>query len=365
MSYDIGTQLENENPQTASRLTVLVAVLWNLSFGFLKAVVINAGIPALMNIDDRRKQARTTAQIRDAMYDLLTLAGLDVAPGTRGFLPRLFGAEIAQGVESRDLRKLCDIVALRTYALNPRGVGFAVRVGTKGAKNALKGWCGVLPAWIRNSLVAGGSNGRTKQTPEEAKKNSKAHLQDGIRWLCNVCGRYKRGESQDVTGTFGPMCCGQNTRPAVREGEESTSYEMKVRIPSILNGVWAMRSINLKGNVNKCVDDIIADPFNVKVCNTNMGKVWGGRVHFRIMATLMTNAEGTWRVWAAIPCDPSGDIVSADGLIKSGLKAKEARQIRDTHNALMHRDALLRSDWEAVTDGRTSADRKELKSLKL
>ena len=126
-----------------------------------------------------------------------------------------------------------------------------------------------------------------------------------------------------------------------------------------------MRSINLKGNVNKCVDDIIADPFNVKVCNTNMGKVWGGRVHFRIMATLMTNAEGTWRVWAAIPCDPSGDIVSADGLIKSGLKAKEARQIRDTHNALMHRDALLRSDWEAVTDGRTSADRKELKSLKL
>ena len=363
MSYDIGTQLENENPQTASRLTVLVSVLWNLSFGFLKAVVINAGIPALMNIDDRRKQARTTSQIRDAMHDLLTLAGLSVAPGTEKFLPRLFGAEIATDVGSRQLQKLCDIVALRTYALNPRGVGFAVRVGTKGAKNALKGWCGVLPAWIRNSLVAGGSNGRTKQTPEQAKKSSKAHLQDGIRWLCNLCGKYKRGESEDVTGTCGPMCCGQNTRPSVREGEESTSYEMKVKIPSILNGVWKMRSIALKSNVIKCIEDIIADPFNVKVCNTNMGNVNGGRVKFKIMATLMTNAEGTWRVWAAIPCDTAGDILSTEALIKSGLKAKDARQIRDTHNALMRRDALLRSDWEAVTDGRTTADRKELKTL--
>ena len=374
MSYDIGTQLENENPQTAARLSALVAVVWTLSFGFIQSVVKTVGVPALTRYDDRRKTARSADAIRESLAHLWDIMEMNTAPHSQNFLPAsLVGHEKVKPIGSR-LQNADIDVALRTYALNPKGVGYSVNVLQSGKVKHLVKWAAVWPKWIRAVFAAGGHNPRSKRTADEAKKNSKGNVHDGLRFYCNRCNSWKDNDG-DVTSDFGPMCCGDATVRAERIGEQSDAYEAKVRIPVIHEKTWKMNSVTLKGNSNDSGDIIAADPFdNVRSFpNYNVGrtvrdlKLGSGRFNHRIMATLMVQNEGyvdesRWLVWVAVPCSPMGNIKDEKARKLSGLSVNECDTMLRIHNQLKNRDAIINAEWSTIS-GAKPADRKAIKAV--
>jgi hypothetical protein len=376
MSYDIGTQLENENPQTASRLTALVAVVWSLSFGFIQSVVKAVGVPALTCYDDRRKTARSAAAIRESLAHLWDIMEINTAPHSWDFLPAsLVGHEKVKPIGSRLSNADID-VALRTYALNPKGVGYSINVLQSGKVKHLVKWAAVWPKWIRAVFAAGGHNPRSKRSADEAKKNSKGNVHDGLRFYCNRCDSWKDNDG-DVTSDFGPVCCGDATVRAERIGEQSDAYEAKVRIPVIHQKQWKMNSITLKGNSNDSGDIIAADPFDNSRSrpNYNVGRLvrklglGSGRFSHRIMATVMEQNTGyvdscRWLVWVAVPCCKDGDIKDVKARKLSGLSIGECDTMIRIHNQLKHREAIINADWNGIT-GAKPADRKALKAIKL
>tara|TARA_R100001443_G_scaffold5194_4_gene13891 strand:- start:17845 stop:18981 length:1137 start_codon:yes stop_codon:yes gene_type:complete len=378
MSYDIETQLENENPQTASRLTALVAVVWSLSFGFIQSVVKAAGVPALTRYDDRRKTARSAHAIRESLAHMWDIMEINTAPHSWGFLPAsLIGHEKVKPIGSR-LQNADIDVALRTYALNPKGVGYSINVLQSGKVKHLVKWAAVWPKWIRAVFAAGGHNPRSKRTADEAKKNSKGGVHDGLRFYCNRCNSWKDNDG-DVTSDFGPECrgCGDVTVRAERIGEQSDRYEAKVRIPVIHDKHWSMNSVTLKGNSNDSGDIIAENPYDNSRSrpNYNVGRLarklglGSGRFHHRIMATVMTQNEGythesRWFVWVAVPCSSDGDIKDKQALKLSKLTVPECNEMIRTHNQLQHRHAIINADWNGIT-GAKPADRKALKAIKL
>lgn len=375
MSYDIGTQLENENPQTAARLSALVAVVWTLSFGFIQSVVKATGVPALTRYDDRRKTARSADAIRESLAHLWDIMEMNTAPHSMGFLPAsLVGHEKVKPIGSRLQNAEID-VALRTYALNPKGVGYSVNVLQSGKVKHLVKWAAVWPKWIRAVFAAGGHNPRSKRTADEAKKNSKGGVHDGLRFYCNRCNSWKDNDG-DVTSDYGPVCCDDVTVRAIREGEQSDKYEAKVRIPCIHQKHWNMNSVTLKGNSNDSGDIIAADPFdNVRSFpNYNVGrlvrnlKLGSGRFTHRIMATLMVQNEGyvdesRWLVWVAVPCSKIGlDIKHPKARKLSGLSINECNTMLRIHNQLKNRDAIINAEWSTIS-GSKPADRKAIKAM--
>tara|TARA_R100001463_G_C3517860_1_gene220562 strand:+ start:426 stop:1352 length:927 start_codon:yes stop_codon:yes gene_type:complete len=306
------------------------------------------------------------------MWDMMEI---NTAPHSDNFLPAsLVGHEKVKPIQSRLTNAALD-VALRTYALNPKGVGYSVNVLQSGKVKHLVKWAAVWPKWIRAVFAAGGHNPRSKRSADEAKQNSKGNVHDGYRFYCNRCNSWKDNDG-DVTSDFGPQCCGDVTVRAERTGEQSDAYEAKVRIPVIHQKHWTMNSITLKGNSNDSGDIIAENPYDNSRSrpNYNVGRLvkklelGSGRFHHRIMATVMTQNEGyahesRWFVWVAVPCSPDGDIKDKQALKLSKLTVPECNEMIRTHNQLQNRDATINADWSAIKAGRSGKDTQTLKGI--
>ena len=336
-------EIKNENPQTAARLTALLAVLYSVAMTPLKAAAKVVGL-TMKNPDNGRKNATTTAQFRTAVDRVLTLWDAEVA-FKAPILPALngFGLRMWQPDEdsNRDTARI-----LCRFALSPRGVGFAGLVGVKGNyKMTLRQSAIQTVDYIRASW-ADASN-RCTATVDERKENSVGELWDGLRYCCQTCLRWFKNAG-DVKGSIGPMCCGNHSVPANRYGEQSSRYEPYVRLFGLVKGKWSLRRFSfgtLDGVPGEHIEanpyygnHLIVDSLGGATFFRHFGKQ---RKKFRIMAAMMEDVNGdSWRVWVGVPV-----ILNASGAwvidhIGAGMSKADALKMERTHALFANRDGF-------------------------
>ena len=329
----------------------LLAVLYSVTMTPLKAAAKAVGL-TMKNPDNGRKNATTTDQFREATFRTLELTMEATMAFRAPILPNLFGSGVTMwqyGPKGTGDSKKALGQVLARFALSPRGVGYAGKVGSKGFKQGRRTWAGQTVNWIRASW-ADVSN-RCTATAEERKENSVAALEDGLRWCCSACLKWFDNCGDINENSIAPSCCGE-VKAAYREGEQSDRYEPFVYVYGLVLKKWSLRRFAFSPNDGDNGGHIDANPY---FGSHLVGRVAGGatferlfgkqHVDFRIMATLMQDVEGQlWRVWAAIPCDKSGDIKNA--LHISGMSRSDALKMERTHAMFANRDGHV----EALVD---------------
>lgn len=338
----------NENPQTATRLVALLAVLYSVSMTPLKVAAKAVGL-TMKNPENGRKNATTTAQYRGAVDRFLTLWDAEVAfrapilPALTGFGSKMWQFKVDS---KRDTERL-----LARFALSPRGVGFAGVVGSKGFRATLRTWAGQTVDWVRASWAD--SANRCTATVDERKANSIGELEDGLRYCCRQCMRWVANCGDVVAGSLGPMCCGQPTEPAYREGEQSARYEPFVMIYALVKGAWNLRRFAFSTNDGDNGQHIEANPY---FGNHLVGRIAGGETFkrlfgkqhktFKVMAAMMEDAHAqSWRVWVAVPVMLTLSGAWVIDHVAAGMSKADALKMERTHHLFANRagftDALI------------------------
>ena len=332
----------NENPQTAARLTALFAVLYSVTMTPLKAAAKAVGL-TMKNPDNGRKNATTTDQFREATIRTLELTMGATMAFRAPILPNLFGSGVTMWQFKQDSKKLLGQVLAR-FALSPRGVGYSGKVGSKGFKQGRRSWAGQTVNWIRASWAD--KTNRCTATVEERKANSVAALEDGLRWCCSTCLKWFDNCDNINPNNIAPSCCGE-VKAAWRYGEQSARYEPFVYVLGLVLGKWSLRRFAFSTNDGDNGGCIAANPYYGShlvgrvAGSATFKRLFGSQhVDFRIMATMMQDVEGQlWRMWVAIPCDKSGDIMNA--LHISGMTRSDALKMERTHDLFAKRDGFV------------------------
>ena len=352
----------NENPQTAARLVALFAVLYSVTMAPLKAAAQAVGL-TMKNPENGRKNATTTAQYREAVDRFLTLWNAEVA-FRAPILPSLtgFGLNMWQygkgktGDSKRDTERL-----LARFALSPRGVGFAGLVNNKGFRPTRRTWAGQTVNWIR-AAWADAAN-RCTASVEDRKANSIGDLEDGLRYCCRQCMKWVDNCGNVVAGSLGPMCCGQPTEAAYREGEQSARYEPFVMVYALVKGAWKIRRFAFKTNDGDNGGHIEANPYFGshlvgRIAGNETFKRLFGKQHktFKIMAAMMEDVDcQRWRVWVAVPVMLTASGAWVIDHIGAGMSKADALKMERTHALFANRDGFVEAVVDSINNRGTKA----------